>query len=186
MTLDRNHSVCFSGHRPKKLLQNYTDKNKFYNDLINTLQDQIMDTIKSGYTHFYSGMAQGTDLIASDIIIKLKNQNCNIHHHAVYPFATQSNSYSPYWKNLFMKVLTNSDSNTVLNKSYVKGCYHQRNKYLIDNSSILIAVFDGDYKSGTGQTIKYALKREIEVRIIHISNESMPIEIIKPSQLHFI
>lgn len=180
-----NLSVCFSGHRPQKLFKNCTDKKDFFKKLQNAINEQIQELVKKGYTDFYSGMAQGTDLMASELIINLKQKNKDIHHHAVYPFALQSHSYNDYWKNLFMKVLTNSDTNTVLNKDYVKGCYFERNKYLIDNSSVLIAVFDGDYKSGTGQTINYALKKNIEVRIIHISDYSLPVEIITSSQLRF-
>ena len=79
-----------------------------------------------------------------------------------------------------MKVLVNSDTNTVLNQHYTRGCYQQRNKYLVDNSSRLIAVFNGDYKSGTGKTIQYALKKNIEVIIVHTSDNNLPIEIISP------
>jgi len=39
----------------------------------------------------------------------------------------------------------------------------KRNRYLVDHSSILLAVYNGTYQSGTGMTVRYAqrLKREI-------------------------
>lgn len=180
MIIDREHSLCFSGHRPETLLKYATDKDLFMQDLSDCLYDLILDSINDGYTDFFSGMAQGVDLIASEIVLNFKEKNHNIKHHAVYPFASQSKSYDVYWQTLFMKVMTYSDTNNILSPKYVRGCYQKRNRYIVDHSSCLIAVFNGDYKSGTGQTIKYALKRNIPTKIIHISDPNLPIEIISP------
>lgn len=180
LLLDTNikNSVCFSGHRPAKLFANCIDKEKQFKKLYSHLYNQILDCINEDFTDFFCGMAHGIDLMASDIVLKIKNHNPQIKHHAVYPFANQHSHYSNYWKNLFMNVLINSDTNTVLNPKFVRGCYQQRNKYLVDHCSRLIAIFDGNFNSGTGQTINYAIKKNIEVIIIHISDENFPIEII--------
>lgn len=176
-----NHSVCFSGHRPDKLFKDSINKEEQLQKLSDCLYGLILDCINENFTDFYSGMARGVDLIASELVLEFKQNNDKIKHHAVYPFANQCNSkYNTYWKNKFMKVLINSDTNTVLNQRYTRGCYQQRNKYLVDNSSRLIAVFNGDYNSGTGKTIQYALKMNIEVIIVHTSDNNLPIEIISP------
>lgn len=47
--------------------------------------------------------------------------------------------------------------------------YKKRNKYLIDQSTFLIAFFNGDYKSGTGSAINYANKCGKRVYIIPVS-----------------
>ena len=39
---------------------------------------------------------------------------------------------------------------------YFKGCYFIRNKYLIDNSDVLLAIWDKKEIGGTWFTIKYA------------------------------
>ena len=44
----------------------------------------------------------------------------------------------------------------------------KRNRFMIDNSSRLIAAVSS-YKSGTGQTIRLAEKAGIEIRVINIS-----------------
>ena len=49
----------------------------------------------------------------------------------------------------------------------------KRNYFMVDNSSKLIAVVD-DYRSGTGQTIRYAENKGIDVSIIDI-NKNAPL-----------
>ena len=48
-------------------------------------------------------------------------------------------------------------------QEYSRNCMLKRNRYLVDHSSILLAVYNGTYQSGTGMTVRYAqrLKREI-------------------------
>ena len=41
-----------------------------------------------------------------------------------------------------------------------------RNKYMVDNSDLLLAVWNGK-KGGTANTVKYARKKEKEVVIIN-------------------
>jgi len=48
-------------------------------------------------------------------------------------------------------------------QEYSRNCMLKRNRCLVDHSSILLAVYNGTYQSGTGMTVRYAqrLKREI-------------------------
>ena len=42
----------------------------------------------------------------------------------------------------------------------------ERNRYMVDHSSILLAVYNETYRSGTGMTVRYAQKLGREVIII--------------------
>ncbi len=42
----------------------------------------------------------------------------------------------------------------------------ERNRWLVDRASILLAVYDGTYRSGTGMTVRYAQKLGREIIII--------------------
>ena len=48
-------------------------------------------------------------------------------------------------------------------QAYSRDCMMKRNRYLVDHSSILLAVYNGTRRSGTGATVRYAqqLNREI-------------------------
>ena len=43
-----------------------------------------------------------------------------------------------------------------------------RNKYMVDCSDIVLAVWNGGKKGGTWQTIKYANSKNKKIDIIHI------------------
>lgn len=47
--------------------------------------------------------------------------------------------------------------------------YKRRNEYLVDQSTFLIAFFNGDFKSGTGSAINYAKKCGKKVYTIPVS-----------------
>ena len=51
---------------------------------------------------------------------------------------------------------------------YSRDCYKNRNYYMVDRSSKLIAMVN-DYKSGTGQTISYAKKNGLLLSVTDIS-----------------
>ena len=43
---------------------------------------------------------------------------------------------------------------------------HERNRFMADNSDVLIAVYDGSEKGGTAYTVNYAKKKGLDVIII--------------------
>ena len=45
---------------------------------------------------------------------------------------------------------------------FTAGCYHERNRYMVDNSSKLICYYDGS-GGGTGYTVEYVKKRSIQI-----------------------
>ena len=50
----------------------------------------------------------------------------------------------------------------VLAQRYHKGCYHERNAYLVDHAACLVAWYDGSM-GGTQQTFLLALHRGLRV-----------------------
>ena len=61
-TIDRQHTICFTGHRPKDLF-GYTDKTP-YISIINALKPFLSVLYENGYTDYISGGAQGFDQLA--------------------------------------------------------------------------------------------------------------------------
>lgn len=56
----------------------------------------------------------------------------------------------------------NADYVLVLSKYYYPGCYQQRNKFMVDHSSLAIAVWNGT-ASGTGNTVNYVMHTGVKV-----------------------
>ena len=51
--------------------------------------------------------------------------------------------------------------------NYYNGCMQKRDLYMVDNSSLLIAVFNGD-NGGTKSTIELARKKDLNIKIIKL------------------
>ena len=52
---------------------------------------------------------------------------------------------------------------------YGPGCMQRRNRYMVDHSALLIAVYDGRKTGGTYYTVKYAKSLDKDIRIINLS-----------------
>ena len=68
-----------------------------------------------------------------------------------------------------------------VSEDYYKGCMLERNRYLVDHSAKLLAVYNGERRGGTAMTVRYAKKIGREVFVIDpytvqiVSNNGMPL-----------
>lgn len=72
-------------------------------------------------------------------------------------------------KQTYDMIISLADSVISTSESYSKNCYMKRNKYMVDHSDLLIA-FVKNYRSGTGQTINYAKKQNVDSDITDLSD----------------
>lgn len=149
-------TCCFSGRR--KLTKEQKEL------AVVGLLGFIELAIKDGYTHFISGFAEGIDLIAANIIVKNKIRNKNLFLEAAIPCLDRFKTKD---KN-FQELLEKSNGIYLVQKEYSSDCYFKRNRYMVDNSDLLIAVWDGIKSGGTYQTLQYAEKQGKEIKIIPI------------------
>ena len=160
MTADKTKCCCFSGHRAA----HFDMDDSFMGDVLReALKGAINDAIAEGFTTFYSGMAMGFDIIAAEVLLKQKYAAAaEISLVSVVPFAGQEKKWGKKWRTRHDDVLRAADSIIVLNDHYIRGCYHERNRYLVDNSARLIG-FLGDKAGGTKHTFDYAEKCGLEI-----------------------
>ncbi len=146
-------TCCFTGRR------NIANENIAF--VTEKLKNAILKAIDTGYKIFISGMAEGTDTIAAEVVKELQQKYKDI-----YLIA-----YLPYQKKLFSKeiagLLPCCKEICVAEIENQKGCYHLRNRYMIEHSSLLIAVTDGKQGGGTDYTIKYGQKMGIHIEKIY-------------------
>ena len=50
-----------------------------------------------------------------------------------------------------------------MQQNYTPGCMMRRNRYMVDRSNRLIALFDGNPGGGTCNTLLYAIREALEV-----------------------
>ena len=122
------------------------------------LRQEILAAIEDGYTHFISGFATGADLLFADIIAELKE---------IYPITLEA--AIPYPGRMktpdetFQRLIRCCDTVKIHSDSYFKGCYMCRNRYLVDQSQRVIAVYDGRPTGGTAATVRYAKGKDVRV-----------------------
>lgn len=161
--MTKTQSCCFTGHRPQSLPFRSNESDEHCIDLKRRLKENIVKLIvEKGVTHFISGMAIGVDMYAAEIIIELKKDYPNILLEAAIPCKNQPAKWSEQLRNRYDAILEKCDIRTVLQENYTSDCMHKRNRYMVDHSDYVIAVWNGK-PSGTGKTVQYAEMRGVEV-----------------------
>lgn len=151
----RLHRCCFTGHRPDKM--NLGEK-----EIKPLLEKAIDEAIEDGYVTFITGMAMGTDIWAAEIVLKRKKSNKNLHLICALPHPGFESRRSMIEKMRFNKIIKKADISKEINSHYFTVCYQVRNKWMVDRSNLVIAVFNGK-NSGTKNTVDYARRKGVNV-----------------------
>ena len=84
--VERTLCRAFTGHRPKGL--GYPESDGRCDALKRLLRLLVRRLIQEqGVTHFISGMAQGVDLYAAEIVLELKEQYPRLHWNVRFPMS---------------------------------------------------------------------------------------------------
>ena len=155
---EAEHTCCFTGHRPEKLT-----RTEF--DICHDLETEIRKAITEGYTTFISGMAQGVDIWAAEIVLQLRMAGVPVRLICAIPHENFERSWSTDWQQRYQTILASADIVHYVCSRCCRGCYHIRNRWLVDRSSRVIAVSNGQ-PGGTKNTIDYAMRRCLSVHQI--------------------
>ena len=109
-----------------------------------------------------SGMAEGFDLFAAEIVLELKSELPGIALVAALPYSEAAKKHSASVAKRMDSVLKNAEAVFSLSEKYVKGCEHSRNVYMVENSTRIIGFYNG-LSGGTAHCWNYALKKGIEM-----------------------
>lgn len=173
---DIKTSLCITGHRESAVytsLNDDTDRRLAVSAVKMMLYRYIDMACEAGYRTFLTGLAVGTDLWASEYILRKKRRDSRISLVGVIPYLRHAEYFPSVYRSILRTtelnadkvICMNSDPQTVYNKSTKnKGLYRLRNYYMIDHSSAVIAFLNRDrFASGTRQTVLYAEKSGVEV-----------------------
>ena len=99
MIYDNALTACITGHRPSKLPWRYDETKENCNRFKNDLRIVFEGAIKYGFKNFFTGMAEGFDMIATEILLELKNTYKDIKIIAVIPCLGQEKNWKQLLKN---------------------------------------------------------------------------------------
>lgn len=171
-----SHVCAFTGHRPKSFPWKYNEAAPDCVLLKDTLAKQIRLLADGGVTDWLSGMAQGVDLWAAEIVLGLKEKNPALRLHCILPCEGQERKWPASEKERYHSILRQADEVIYVNREFHDGCMLERNRYLVDHSSVLLAVYNGTHRSGTGMTVRYAKRLGREVIVINPVSRSVSCE----------
>lgn len=179
--MNENKTVSFTGHRPDKLFGTY----EINNDRAKLLMSELMKVIEQliqekNVTRFVSGGALGTDQLAFMAVHQMKKKYPTIENILAVPFANQA----AVWKKetdikRYEKIKQLADTTVYVDEidhynvdkkveigEYSARKLQLRNIYMVDQSDIVVAVFDGT-EGGTKNCLNYAVKKEKEIIVLN-------------------
>ena len=154
----RKHRCCFTGHRPEKL--KISEKR-----LAELLEVEIKRAIDSGHTTFITGMAKGVDLIAAEIVLRLRAQDPRLKLICALPHPGFGQHWLGGWTERFQQVLAWADLERTICPSFSYASYQARNEWMVRHSNLVIAVFNGE-SGGTKNTLDFAKRNGVPCVII--------------------
>lgn len=155
----RKHRCCFTGHRPEKL----TIPEQRMAELLET---EIKRAIERQFTTFISGMAKGCDLVAAEIVLRLRKQDDRLKLICALPHPGFGLHWDGGWTERFQRVLAQADLERTVCPGFSYASYQVRNEWMCRHSGLVIAVFNGE-RGGTKNTLDYAQKIGVPCIIIN-------------------
>ncbi len=152
-------SVAFTGYRPSKLPYLNDVEGPEAKALYKAIYDEFERLVFRDYRFFLTGGALGCDLLAAEAVVALKKKYRKKHivHELCIPCYNHDAKWEEKDKRRLEEIKKSSIVTYVTDSDYVNGCMQKRNKYMVDTSSVLVAVYDG-VKGGTKNTVEYAQK----------------------------
>lgn len=147
-------TCAFTGHRQ---MEDNFDAARF--------EEVLTAYIQEGYVTFLCGMAVGFDMLAAELVLKLKKTYPQLKLIACIPCDCQSKYFRAEQKARYESILQSCEEVRVLSPRYYKGCMQARDRYMVDNCDLLVA-YKRVNEGGTYYTLNYALSLNKRICLI--------------------
>lgn len=151
----RLHRCCFTGHRPEKLKEPEAV-------ICCRLEEAIRQAISDGFTVFITGMARGVDIWAAEIVVRLREEGQPIRLICASPYQGFESRWSADWQRRYNDVMAMANLVCYICTGYSRSCFQIRNEWMVDRSTRIIAVYNGE-PGGTRNTIEYAYSKRLSI-----------------------
>jgi len=160
------HKVMITGHRPGQL-------GTF--DVQNRVKLALMDLLKEKFLEYgddlvvLTGMALGPDTWVAQVC-----HLYGIRYEAYLPFKGQESLWKVHDKKIYAELLTCAETiryttpSGEVHRGAMKSAYLERNRMMIADCHEAIAVFSGDWGTGTGYTVKRLKAADIPINYVGV------------------
>ena len=171
--MDASHTCCFTGHRPDKLPWGSDERDPRCLALKRSMAREIEGLYLRGFRHFISGMAQGCDLWFAEAALALREQYPDLSVEGAVPCPTQADRWRSDQRRRWREILDRCDLETLVQQHYDRFCMLRRDRYMVDRSAAVLAVFDGT-PGGTQYTLNYAMDKKLEILLLDPARPEVP------------
>lgn len=162
--MNKGRAVAFTGHRPESLPFGENEQSVGGILLKAMLLTEIIDRASKGVDTFYCGAARGSDILFGEQVLWVKTSMYPaIRLICVVPHEEQARGWSESWRERYFVLLERASDEVLISARYTRDCYHRRNRYMVDHSEALLAVYNGSHTGGTAYTVTYARKAAKEI-----------------------
>lgn len=168
MEFSRERTCCFTGHRPDKLPWGTDERDPRCLALKRSLEREIEGLYLRGFRHFISGMARGADLYFAEAVLAVKEKYRELSLEGALPCQTQSDHWPEEERLRWRRILDACDLETMVQQNYDRWCMHRRDRYMVDRSAAILAVFDGT-PGGTLYTLNYAMDKKLDILLLDLN-----------------
>ncbi len=165
MAIEPSRTCCFTGHRPEKLPWGLDEGDPRCAALKRSLLREVEGLYRRGFRHFISGMAMGCDLYFAEAALALREKCPGLSVEGAVPCPTQAERWPEPQRRRWREILDRCDLETVVQQRYDRACMLRRDRYMVDRSTAILAVFDGT-PGGTQYTLNYAMDKKRELLLL--------------------
>ena len=152
----RARTVCFTGHREIS-----------HSDIAERLDTLLNELYQQGYYYFGAGGALGFDTEAALAVLRAQEKHPQIKLILVLPFPGQAVKWSAEQQQQYEDIKAKAAKVKLTSQNYTRGCFHVRNRALVDGASLCIAYLSKN-TGGTAYTVDYA--RQQGLKVINMAN----------------
>lgn len=150
----KEYTCCFTGHRKIAPEQQKA--------VAERLEKTVEQLILRGYRYFGAGGALGFDTMAASCVMSLKRKYSHIRLILLLPCVDQAKGWRKEDAEVYERIKKQADKIVYISREYTRSCIFQRNRRLVDGSSLCVAYLT-EQSGGTAYTVDYARKNGVEV-----------------------
>lgn len=164
MDIQPEKTCCFTGHRPQFFPWGSNTGDPAAAKMLRALESEILQAIADGYTTFLYGGALGVDTWTAETVLRLRKK-LPLPLIAVLPFPGYNADVT---EDSYRQTIAASDRILCVEATQRMSALAARDRYMIDHSSRLIAVYDerSHIHSGTWRALCYAQEKQLDIRQI--------------------
>ena len=167
--MEWGRACCFTGHRPDKLPWGAQERDPRCLELKERLDQALERACQAGFRRYLCGMARGADLYFAEAVLDLRQRCPGVVLECVRPCESQADSWPAEEHLRYQEILDQCNYETLVQQRYDRFCMMRRNRYMVDRSERIIAVYNGVPKGGTAQTLLYAMRKGLETDILELT-----------------